>query len=343
MVDASGKHQYEPWTAPHCTDPTHSLLSKDHFANMLNEPAGQVATMILQYAAPRVIYAWQHPDIQVNQVTDDVLRAFHHPALRDHHCEIHNKMFETVEKWARGQSQLDHLLSSESVRNGKNLTGGAPGGNTSSHGHGFPTQLPTQQTIENKFTSTLTSQFGSMLKPFSSVLPMGGSSREAGLDFEDEIGQQTAYDNTRAPTGPNFEQSQFQPQRPFEDEPYRRDEYQPRDDYPRRDEFGSSRNDDFNETASYNSGPPSADPFAYGPPPGMQHGYGYGPPEGFQQGYGGYGQYEGQAPPGQYGAYENPPPMQGGGSGYYGGQPPQGQGQGGYYGGSGGYEEERRW
>ena len=33
LVDASGRHQYEPWTDPVCTDPTHSLLSKDHFGN----------------------------------------------------------------------------------------------------------------------------------------------------------------------------------------------------------------------------------------------------------------------------------------------------------------------
>lgn len=333
MVDASGKHQYEPWTDPHCTDPTHSLLSKDHFANMLNEPAGQIATVILQYTAPRVIYAWQHPDIHVDQVVDDVLRAFHHPVLRDRHCEIHNKMFEIVERWARnrpdGGSGLDHLLSSESVRTGKNLTGGAGGpGNSSSHGHGFPAMptMPTQQTIENKFTGALGSQFGSLLKPFSAMTSMG-TSREGGVDFEDEIGQETAYDNTRPPAGPEFAGEQFQPQRPFEDEPYRRDEY------PRRDEYEGGGG--FNEPGPYGGGPPPSEPYAQGPPPGQQFGYGYGAPEGFQQGYGSYGQYEGQAPPGQYGGYENPPPQ----GGYYGGPPP-GQGQGGYY---GGYEEERRW
>lgn len=59
VIDASGRHQYEPWTDPYCSDPTHSLLSKDHFSNILNEPAGQVASVILQYVAPRVIYAWE--------------------------------------------------------------------------------------------------------------------------------------------------------------------------------------------------------------------------------------------------------------------------------------------
>ncbi|CAZ80441.1 unnamed protein product [Tuber melanosporum] len=41
VVDSSAAHQYEPWTVPTCTDPTHSLLSKDHFSNKLNTPAGE--------------------------------------------------------------------------------------------------------------------------------------------------------------------------------------------------------------------------------------------------------------------------------------------------------------
>jgi hypothetical protein len=125
VVDASGKHQYEPWTDPHCSDPTHSLLSKDHFSNILNEPAGQVAAAILQYVAPRIIYAWEHPDIPVEQVLDDINRVFHHPAVRDHHCELHRNMYDVVQRWAHTHqgSHVDDILSSESVRKGKNHIG----------------------------------------------------------------------------------------------------------------------------------------------------------------------------------------------------------------------------
>jgi hypothetical protein len=138
VVDASGRHQYEPWTDPNCTDPTHSLLSKDHFSNILNEPAGQVASVILQYVAPRVIYAWDHPDVPVNQVLDDVVRVFHHPALRDPHNELHRNMFGVVEKWSRTRHDIDHILSSDSVRNGHNHHGGqqAGGGHGKPGGHG---------------------------------------------------------------------------------------------------------------------------------------------------------------------------------------------------------------
>jgi hypothetical protein len=127
VIESSGKHQYEPWTDPYCTDPTHSLLSKDHFSNILNEPSGQVAAEILKYVAPRLVYAWDHPDVPVDQVLNDIVRVFHHPAIRDPNCEIHRNMFETVKQWAdsrqdRGHS-LNNILSSESVRAGKNHSG----------------------------------------------------------------------------------------------------------------------------------------------------------------------------------------------------------------------------
>jgi hypothetical protein len=123
VIDASGKHQYEPWTDPHCTDPTHSMLSKDHFSNVLNPPAGQVAAAILQYAAPRIIYAWENPSIPTEEVITDILRVFHHPALRDQRCQLHQQMYSVVEKWAqsqRGKIDLNDILSSESVKAGRN-------------------------------------------------------------------------------------------------------------------------------------------------------------------------------------------------------------------------------
>lgn len=36
------------------TDPTHSMLSKDHFSNVLNEPAGKVASQVLKWVVPQV-------------------------------------------------------------------------------------------------------------------------------------------------------------------------------------------------------------------------------------------------------------------------------------------------
>lgn len=52
VISASSRSQLEPWTDPRCTDPTHSMLSKDHFTNVLNSCAGRVATTVLQYTVP---------------------------------------------------------------------------------------------------------------------------------------------------------------------------------------------------------------------------------------------------------------------------------------------------
>ncbi|PSS00596.1 heterokaryon incompatibility protein Het-C-domain-containing protein [Coniella lustricola] len=123
VISASANAQFEPWKNPSCTDPTHSMLSKDHFTNVLNSCAGRVASTVLQYTVPRVLYAWEHTGVPVDEVVNDVLRAFHHPAIRDEHIEIQKNMFATVRQWADEnprRHELNHLLSSESVRAGKN-------------------------------------------------------------------------------------------------------------------------------------------------------------------------------------------------------------------------------
>jgi hypothetical protein len=52
LIETSANQQFEPWINPRCNDPTHSMLSKDHFTNVLNSCAGRVAATILQYVVP---------------------------------------------------------------------------------------------------------------------------------------------------------------------------------------------------------------------------------------------------------------------------------------------------
>lgn len=52
VISASANNQLEPWKNSSCTDPTHSMLSKDHFTNVLNSCAGRVASTVLQYTVP---------------------------------------------------------------------------------------------------------------------------------------------------------------------------------------------------------------------------------------------------------------------------------------------------
>ncbi len=68
VISASAKAQLAPFVDSGCHDPTHSMLSKDHFTNILNPVAGRVATTVLQYVAPRVIFAWSNPGVPVDEV-----------------------------------------------------------------------------------------------------------------------------------------------------------------------------------------------------------------------------------------------------------------------------------
>ncbi|UKZ59157.1 uncharacterized protein TrAtP1_000473 [Trichoderma atroviride] len=140
VLSASANSQYEPWENPRSTDPTHSMLSKDHFTNVLNSCAGRVASTVLQYTVPRVLYAWENPNVPVDEVANDVLRAFHHPALRRGDVQIQQEMFRTVQTWVNEHPRrhdIDRLLSSESVRQGKNhiLNQQKQKGGGGGHGH----------------------------------------------------------------------------------------------------------------------------------------------------------------------------------------------------------------
>ncbi|KAL2759460.1 hypothetical protein ACRALDRAFT_1039377 [Sodiomyces alcalophilus JCM 7366] len=120
LIGASADSQYNTWDDPTCTDPTHSMLSKDHFTNILNSCAGRISVTILQYTVPRVVYAWENPGVPVDEVIDDILRCYHHPAVRDESVEIHRNMFNTVREWANNyplRHKISELLSSESVKN----------------------------------------------------------------------------------------------------------------------------------------------------------------------------------------------------------------------------------
>ncbi|KAL4787884.1 heterokaryon incompatibility protein Het-C-domain-containing protein [Aspergillus varians] len=149
VIESSGKHQFEPWTNPQCTDPTHSMLSKDHFSNVLNEPAGHVASAILKYVAPRVLRAWENINIPEQQVLQESLDVFHHPVLRNMRNEAHRTMFEAVQSWVHAMpdrgAKLNDILSAEGVKTGKNNGGQvghshAQGGSAAvpgaAHGHG---------------------------------------------------------------------------------------------------------------------------------------------------------------------------------------------------------------
>ena len=177
VISSSKNHQYEVWTNPHSSDPTHSMLSKDHFSNLLNEPAGNVAAEILKFIAPRVLYAWEHPNVPVQQVLNDVEVIFHHPAIRNEHVEVHKTMFKAVGDWlhSRRGGDLNQILSSESVRAGKNHKA-----NVNEHAavqHNVPSQQHMQSAASGQHAQGLG---GFNLGGASSFLGGGGQQQQHG-------------------------------------------------------------------------------------------------------------------------------------------------------------------
>ena len=131
-VLASAKnHQYEVWTNHYSSDPTHSMLSKDHFSNVLNTPAGLIAQRIVQYVVPRVVFAWENVGADLGLLLNDITQVLHHPGLRVPGNEIQDAMFDVVTKWVEtypgGKPALESILNSEAVKVHKNHKGGFTG------------------------------------------------------------------------------------------------------------------------------------------------------------------------------------------------------------------------
>ncbi|KAF8860084.1 Het-C-domain-containing protein [Acephala macrosclerotiorum] len=145
IIQSSKDKQLIVFNDPNSSDPTHSMLSKDHFSNVLNEPAGKIASQVLKWAVPQLMLAIDDqnvdPDRTINRIINGV---FHHPAQRqmgdDGAAEGRRLMFGVVEQWWRGKSQyeqdsLRRQLSREGVQNGENHKEGV---HDTGHGCGKP-------------------------------------------------------------------------------------------------------------------------------------------------------------------------------------------------------------
>ncbi|OJT08483.1 hypothetical protein TRAPUB_666 [Trametes pubescens] len=128
--------QYQVFDDANASDPSHSLLSKDHFALILNEPAGKIALVVVQYSVKLLVNAWFNDSVDPDRVIDEILEAFHHPYYATGRSRIQQEMFQCLENWVTSLEDVDETiraLSKDSVRNGKNKRKGSDDDMTSSN------------------------------------------------------------------------------------------------------------------------------------------------------------------------------------------------------------------
>ncbi|KAI9753962.1 MAG: hypothetical protein M4579_004922 [Chaenotheca gracillima] len=156
VIQSSKEKQQIVWYDDRSTDPTHSMLSKDHFSNVLNEPAGKVASQVLKWVVPQLIACWDDERIDVDRTLTRIVNGvFHHPAMSnygdDGAADGRKLMFGVVEQWwgqkrENERQSLRDQLSREGVQQGRNHKEGV---HDTGHGCGKPIGMPTNKTASS--------------------------------------------------------------------------------------------------------------------------------------------------------------------------------------------------
>ena len=148
IIQSSQAEQLIVFNDDDCTDPTHSMLSKDHFSNILNEIAGRTASKVLAWTVPQIMNAWDDDNIDVSRTLNRIVNGIlHHPAQReqgsDGVTDCRAIMFSSVQQWWQDMSDdqredYRRKLSREGVKNGENHKEGVE---DSGHGCGHPLKM----------------------------------------------------------------------------------------------------------------------------------------------------------------------------------------------------------
>jgi Heterokaryon incompatibility protein Het-C len=89
----------------------------------LNEPAGNVAKIIISYAVTQVVAAWSNENVDPRGAVESILTCFCHPALLNPQSQLHSTMMATVKLWVDNvpldkQRRMFQGLTREGVRQG---------------------------------------------------------------------------------------------------------------------------------------------------------------------------------------------------------------------------------
>ncbi|OTA97053.1 hypothetical protein M434DRAFT_392230 [Hypoxylon sp. CO27-5] len=145
IIESSKNEQHIVFNDDESTDPTHSMLSKDHFSNILNEVAGKTASKVVYWVVPQIMEAWDDESIDIDRLNNRIINGvLHHPAQRDMGedgaRDGRRIMFRSVEEWWNqmdegAKDEYRQKLSRDGVFNGENHKEGV---HDSGHGCGKP-------------------------------------------------------------------------------------------------------------------------------------------------------------------------------------------------------------
>lgn len=133
IIESSKREQHIVFEDDYSTDPTHSMLSKDHFSNVLNGISGKTAQAVVAWVVPQIMEAWDDDSIDVDRLMTRIVNGvLHHPAQRDQGEdgaeEGRRVMFSSIEEWWNSmpddvKEEHRRWLSREGVENGENHQG----------------------------------------------------------------------------------------------------------------------------------------------------------------------------------------------------------------------------
>lgn len=103
------------------SDPSHSDLSKDHFSNVLNQPAGLVSTITTNWTTQQIVKCWDNPKLSADKTIDEIVKIMHHPQFHHKKAPVQQYMFDTVRGWWEHHSEEERakirgMLTRESVQ-----------------------------------------------------------------------------------------------------------------------------------------------------------------------------------------------------------------------------------
>ncbi|KAH7155598.1 heterokaryon incompatibility protein Het-C-domain-containing protein [Dactylonectria estremocensis] len=163
IIESSEREQHIVFHNDNSSDPTHSMLSKDHFSNILNEIAGRCAASTVTWVVPQLMNAMDDDSVDIDELLNGIVHGImHHPAQRElgggKIREGRRRCYQNVKEWwgekndDGSQDDYRRKLTRDGVQNAENHKEGV---HDTGHGHGCAGKLKMRklyapETMEDK-------------------------------------------------------------------------------------------------------------------------------------------------------------------------------------------------